>query len=180
MWHQLQRTVSLLMITALIGLSLLCGLVSAPPAIADIRQFQAAPGHFLYQSRQTLWDGHKHSWQAIAFQRSQPDANFRIYLRLVAFPGTADIDRSQPLVLTNSLGETLEAADTSSQIFTDASSPQPNVGQYDLQPILDQLRVEMSWRLYIPTHQGEPVTLFVPSTVVQEWHTLADQKLKTS
>lgn len=175
MWHQIQRTVSLLVVTALIGLTLLCCLFSAPPAIADIRQFEEAPGQVLYQSRQTLWDGHRHSWQAIAFQRSQPDADFHVYLRLVAFPGTADIDRSQPLVLTNSLGETLEAADTSSQIFTNASSPQPNVGQYDLQPILDQLRAEMSWRLYIPAHQGEPVTLFVPSTVVEEWHRIADQ-----
>ncbi len=176
MWHQLQRPVSLLVITALLGLTLLCCLFSAPPALAEIRQFHETPGHLLYQSRQTLWDGHKHSWQAIAFQRSQPDANFRIYLRLVAFPGTADIDRSRPLLLTNSLGETLEAIDTSSQIFTDASSPQPHVGQYDLQPILDQLRAEMSWRLSIPSSQGEPVTLFVPSMVVQEWHMLADQK----
>ncbi len=177
MWHQLQRSVSLLVTTALLGFTLLCCLCSAPPALAEIRQFHETPGHLLYQSRQTLWDGHKHSWQAIAFQHTQPDASLHVYLRLVAFPGTANIDRSQPLVLTNSLGETFEATDTSGQIFTDASSPEPNVGQYDLQPILDQLRAEMSWRLHIPSNQEAGTTLFVPSTVVQEWHALANQYL---
>lgn len=180
MWHQLQRTVSLLTVslstvTVLVGLTLLLPcLFSPPPALAAIRQFEEASGQVLYQSRETLWDGHRHSWQAIAFQRSQPNEGFHVYLRLVAFPGTADIDRSQPLVLTNSLGEILKAADTSSQIFTDASSAQPNVSQYDLQPILNQLRAEMSWHLQIPSNQGEPVTLFVPSVVVEEWHTIAD------
>ena len=176
MWHQLQRTVALLLITALLGLTLLCCLFSPSPALAEIRQFQEAPGRVLYQSRQTLWDGHKHSWQAIAFQRSQPDTSFHIYLRLVAFPGTADIDRSQPLVLSNSMGETFEATDNSGQILADASSPEPNVGQYDLQPILDQLRAEMSWSLHIPLSQHETTTLFVPSSVVQEWHTLTNQR----
>ncbi|MGP1384379.1 MAG: DUF3122 domain-containing protein [Thainema sp.] len=173
MWHQLQRTVSLLVVTALVGLTLLCCIFSTPPALAAIRQLEEAPGQVVYQSRQTLKDQHNNSWQAIAFKRIQPDANPQVYLRLVGFPGTADIDRSQPLVLTSSMGQTLEAADASSRIFTDASAPEPNVGQYNLQPILAELRAELPWRLQIPAAEGVKVTLPVPSSIIQEWQTVA-------
>jgi Protein of unknown function (DUF3122) len=67
--------------------------------------------------------------QAIAFKRILPDGKTSFYLRLVGFPGVAEIDRAQPLSLINSLGKQLTAADASSNIFTESAAPEPNVGQ---------------------------------------------------
>jgi hypothetical protein len=170
---QIQRTVSFLVVTAFIGLALLCFVFFTPVAFAAIRQLEEAPGQVVYQSRQTLKDQHNASWQAIAFKRIHSDGSTSFYLRLVSFPGAAEIAHSQPLTLTNSMGQILNAVDASSQIFTDASSPEPNVGQYDLQPILPQLRVELPWQLSVPTTHDETRILHVPPFLVQEWQTVA-------
>lgn len=149
------------------------GLFGMAPAIAAIRQLEESPSQVVYQSRQTLVDQNGMSWQAIAFKRIRPDGSSSFYLRLVGFPGTAAIDRSQPLTLHSSMGQTLTAVDASSQIFTDANTPEPNVGQYDLQPLLPRLRAELSWRLEIPILEATPLTLQVSSPLIQEWQTLA-------
>jgi hypothetical protein len=128
----------------------------------------------VYQSRQTLTDQTGRNWQTIAFKRIRPDGSSHFYLRLVGFPGTAAIDRSQPLSFSNSMGQTLSAIDASSQIFTDANAPEPNVGQYDLQPLLPQLRAELPWRLALSTTDHQTLILRVPPSLMQEWRTLAD------
>jgi hypothetical protein len=87
----------------------------------------------------------------------------------------ATIDRSLPLTLTSSLGQTLTAADDSGQIFTDEAAPEPNVGQYDLQPLLSELRAEIPLRLTLPTVDGEAIILNVPAGLVDEWQTVASQ-----
>lgn len=146
-----------------------------PPSAAAIRQLQEAPGQVVYQSRQTLKDQHRNSWQAIAFKRIRPDGRTSVALRLVGFPGAVNLDRSQPLTLTNSLGQTLTAVDASGQIFTDEATPEPNVGQYDLQPLLPELRAEIPLRLTLPTLSGEAIILNVPAGLVEEWQTVASQ-----
>jgi hypothetical protein len=173
LWHWLQRSLLqflflIIIFVALVGFSL------PPSAMAAIRQLEEAPGQVVYQSRQTLTDQMGRSWQTIAFKRIRPDGSSHFYLRLVGFPGTAAIDRSQPLSLSNSMGETLSAADASSQIFTDDRSPEPNVGQYDLQPLLPRLRAELPWRVDLSTTDHQTLTLQVPPSLVQEWQTLAD------
>lgn len=72
------------------------------------------------------------------------------------------------------MGEMLTAADASQQIFTDANASEPNVGQYDLQPLLPQLQAELLWRLRLLTAEGSPLTLRVPPSLVKEWQTLAN------
>jgi len=143
-------------------------------AIAAIRQLEEAPGQMVYQSRHTLTDQHGMGWQAIAFKRIRPDGSSQVYLRLVGFPGTAAIDRTQPLTFRSSMGQTLSAADASRQIFTDANAPEPNVGQYDLQPLLSQLQAELPWHMDLPTQDGSSLTLQLPPALVQEWQTLAN------
>jgi hypothetical protein len=91
------------------------------PAQAAIRQLEEAPGQMVYQTRQILKDQQGNSWQAVAFKRLRPDDTAVIYLRLVGFPGTAEIDHSQPLTLTDSMGKTFTAADVSHDMFTDAT-----------------------------------------------------------
>ncbi|WP_008309634.1 DUF3122 domain-containing protein [Leptolyngbya sp. PCC 6406] len=167
-----------------IGSALLLGIlvwtvtinVAIAPAQADLRQLEEAPGQIVYQSRQTLKDQQGNSWQAIAFKRIRPDDTAVIYLRLVGFPGTADIDHSQPLILTDSMGKTLTAADISQDIFTDKTQMEPDVGQYNLQPILMQLESAVPLQLILPTLDQSEIILNVSPEMLREWRLLTDQK----
>jgi len=152
------------------------GMLTTPDAVAVIRQLEEAPGQVVYQSRQTLKDQHGNNWQAIAFKRVSPSEKISFELRLVGFPGLVGIDRSKPLLLTNPMGKEFSAADNSSLIFTDLSVPESNVGEYDLQPLLPQLRPEIPLSLTLPVIDGEAIKLSVPSSFVQEWQTLLSSK----
>ncbi|MEA5513381.1 DUF3122 domain-containing protein [Nodularia sp. UHCC 0506] len=148
-------------------------MLNPPSAAAAIRQLEEAPGQIVYQSRQTLKDQHGNSWQAIAFKRIRPDEQTSFELRLVGFPGVVEIDRSQPLTLITSLGKILTAADVSSHIFTETTKPEPNVGQYDLQPLLPQLQMGIPLKLTLPTINGEAVSLSISPLLIEEWQTVA-------
>ena len=163
MGQQVRQLILWLIFSGIVFVLFLTGVetLAMAPAAAAIRQLEEAPGQVVYQSRQTLYDQHNNSWQTIAFKRIRPDGNTFLYLRLVGFPGSVDIDRSQPLILTNSLGKTLTANDASQQIFTDTTSPTPNVGQYDLAPIVFELQAEIPLKLSLPTTQFEPVKLVI-------------------
>ncbi|MBE9101996.1 DUF3122 domain-containing protein [filamentous cyanobacterium LEGE 07170] len=160
-----------------ISLLLAVALVTLPvaPAWATIRQLEEAPGQVVYQSRHTLKDQYGNRWQAIAFSRIRPDGTRHVYLRLVGFPGAVAIDRTQPLQLTNPLGTTLTAADASNKIFTDTTNPEPHVGQYDLQPLLDNLQAELPLQLTLPTQSSDPVRLAIASPVIAEWLDIAQR-----
>jgi hypothetical protein len=161
------------LIIVVLSLLLMGGFLINPPAVAAIRQLEETPGQIVYQSRQSLQDQHGNRWQAIAFNRVRADGTNSFYLRLVAFPGAVEIDRSQPLILTTSLGDSYTAADASQQIFTDASAPEPNVGQYDLQAIVAKLNVAIPLQLQLPTLNSEAIKLSIAPAMIQEWQTVA-------
>jgi len=161
-----------LVLTLFLGL----GMFTTPHAVAAIRQLEEAPGQMVYQSRETLKDQHGGSWQAIAFKRISPNGKISFQLRLVGFPGGVEIDRSQPLLLTDSLGKTLTAADTSSTIFTDLSAPEPHVSQYNILPLLPELQAEIPLKLTISTLGDEAIDLSVSPSFVQEWKTLLSSR----
>lgn len=175
---RIRKILSWLLLLGALVLSIFLGLglLTTPHAAAVIRQLEEAPGQMVYQSRQTLKDQHGNGWQAIAFKRIRPDGTTSFSLRLVGFPGIVAIDRTQPLSLSNSLGKTLTATDTSSTIFTESAVPEPNVGQYDLQPLLSQLRPEIPLKLTLPTIGGEGIKLSIPPSLVQEWQTVASDE----
>ncbi|HIK17005.1 MAG TPA: DUF3122 domain-containing protein [Leptolyngbyaceae cyanobacterium M33_DOE_097] len=152
------------------------GMLNTPSAAAAIRAIEEAPGQIVYQARQTLKDQHGNSWQAIAFKRIGADGQIRFDLRLVGFPGVTEIDRSQPLTLSNSLGTTLTANEDSSGLFTEVTKPELNVGQYNLQPLLSKLRSELPLKATLPTLGNEAVTLSISPAFVQEWQALAAKK----
>lgn len=132
---QIRKFFSWLLLVGAIVLGLLLGMGGLNlPSAAAIRQLEEAPGQMVYQSRQALKDQHGNTWQAIAFKRFRTDGYASFNLRLVGFPGVVEIDRSQPLTLIDSLGKTLTALKDERNLFTDAATPQSNVGQYDLQP----------------------------------------------
>ncbi len=149
------------------------GILNPPSAVAAIRQLEEAPGQIVYQSRQTLKDQQGDTWQAIAFKRIHPEGQMSLELRLVGFPGRVAISHGQPLTLTNSLGKTLSAQDTSGSIFSQGATPEANVGQYDLQPLLLQLQPELPLQLTLPTTKGDAIDLGIPPALVQEWQALA-------
>ncbi|MCL1491671.1 MAG: DUF3122 domain-containing protein [Pseudanabaena sp. Salubria-1] len=155
-------------IFVLIGL----GILDAPSASAAIRQLEESPNQMVYQSRQSLKDQHGNTWQTVAFKRVRSDGNSSFELRLVGFPDLVAIDHAQPLTLTNSLGKALTANDTSSNIFKEGV--QANVGQYDLQPLLSELQVEIPLKISLPTLQGDAISLSVPPSLVEEWQTVAN------
>jgi rhodanese-related sulfurtransferase len=145
-------------------------------AVSNIRALKEASGQMVYQARQTLKDQHGNNWQAIAFERIRNDGQTSFFLRLVGFPKVAEIDRSQPLTLTNSLGKILTASDSSNDIFADSFAPQPNVGQYNLQPLLSQLQAEIPLKLSLPIIGDEAISLSVPPSFVEEWQTIANYR----
>ncbi|RZM78979.1 DUF3122 domain-containing protein [Leptolyngbya iicbica] len=156
-----------------IALPLLLSLtLFVPAAHAAIRTIDEGPGQVLYQTRTTLRDEANQRWQAIAFKRHKADGSEILGLRLVGFPGVADIDRSQPLRLVNSLGHVLTAADTSAKIFTNASSPEPYIGQYDLGAVLPEIQPAIPLELQIPVTAGDPITLLIPPPTLEEWQQL--------
>lgn len=174
------RFIRSMLMFVMLAFALVIGSAIAP-AHATIRQLEEAPGRMIYQSevyqsRRTLKDQEGRSWQAIAFQRTFPDQMDSIYLRLVGFPGSANIDHSQPLKLTDSMGKTLTAADVSHDMFADQAQIEPDIGQYDLQPILMQIELTIPLRLSIPTLDQSEITLDVSSDLVEEWQSLAVQR----
>jgi hypothetical protein len=149
------------------------GIINPPVVLAAIRQLEETPGQMVYQSRQNLQDQHGNIWQAIAFKRISSDHKINIYLRLVGFPGVAEIDLEQPISLINSLGNTLTAGYDSGNILIDPAAPKTNIGQYDLEPILPQLQTTIPLKLTLPTIQGEAISLSIPSTLIEEWKSIA-------
>lgn len=141
--------------------------IAVNPTLGTIRQLEEVPGQMVYQSRQNLRDTQGNVWIAIAFKR--PDD--LLYLRLVGFPGVVEIDRTQPLRLIDSLNHTQLASDASAQMFIEGV--QPHIGQYDLQPLVSELKPEIPLHLELPTVQGTTVILKLPPSFVQDWIAIA-------
>lgn len=167
------RRWSVLNAIALLAMLILCFLLVFPTtARADIRTIEEAPGQVLYQTRETLKDQHGNRWQAIAFKRHKAETEI-MGLRLVGFPGKAVIDRSQPLTLVDSLGNTFTAADTSAKIFTDESAPEPHIGQYDLSSFVADLQAAVPLEVKVPLENDAEAVLVIAPPTIQDWQTLS-------
>jgi Protein of unknown function (DUF3122) len=155
----------------LIILLTLSSSIFCPLAAAEIRQFHEKPGTLLYKSQWTLKDQTGKSWQVIAFQVrpiDPPSSSFTVQLRLVGFPGSVTLDPAQPLRL-----------DDRQQFLTASSNadhlPSGAVGQFDMQPILQQLDAKKPLYLTL-TGEGEAIVeLKVPPFLVEEWQSLPDR-----
>lgn len=108
----------------------------------------------------------------VAFKRIHPDGSAILSLRLVGFPGAVELDHTQPLTLTTSMGQTLTAKDVSSEISQDTPAL-ANIGEYDIQPVLPQLHAEIPLQLTLPMITGSAIELQIPSTTLQEWQTIS-------
>lgn len=151
----------------LLGILTLCiflglGGLTAPTAIAAINQKESASKEILYRSFAKLNDQSGHVWQAVLFKQVYPGQAQTVNLRLVGFPGSAELLHPQPLKITTATGKVLTAAD----VFLD-EAPAPTIGQYDFKDILPQLSIEpLVLSISVPK---DTINISIPQSVVQEW-----------
>jgi Protein of unknown function (DUF3122) len=164
------NALSRLLLAVILSIGLLLGI--GQPAFAIITQLEEYPGQMLYQSRQNLQDQTGQSWQAIAFTRIHPEGSSTVSLRLVGFPGSVELDHSQPLTMTTSLGRSRTAQDISSEISQD-SPALANVAEYDIKSVLPQLKSEIPLQLTLPVVTGAAIELKIPPLAIEEWQTIS-------
>lgn len=157
-----------------LAISLLGAGLPARPAWASIQKIEESPQQVVYQSRHKLYDRNSHLWQSIAFKRMGAAGSEDLQLRLVGFPGVAAIEHPRPLTIELPSGELLIAEDRSAAAFAD-QSPQANVGQYNLQPIADQLPDRFQVILVVPLQDGTTAQLGASLIELKEWKQLANQ-----
>ena len=135
-------------------------------ANAAITQLGNTPEEVIYRSQVKLDDQSGKVWQVVLFKQVYLEQPSNINLRLVGFPGSAELIHPQPLRITTNTGKLWNAND----IFL-KEAPAPTVGQYDLTEILPQLPPE-SLTLSIPLPSTNFINIAVPIHVVKEWQSL--------
>ncbi|MBD2260366.1 DUF3122 domain-containing protein [Pseudanabaena sp. FACHB-2040] len=155
----------------LVGLLLALVLVWAAPAAAATHTYHERPGQTTYRSQQSLRDRTDRAWQATLFKRFIGGELQGIYLRLVGFPGMTQVAAQQPLQISTGTGLAWQAA---SSLDPQTQNLPDNVGQYDLQPVLADLKGAIPLELVVPLRRGE-AHLAVAPFVVEEWRSLRDQ-----
>ncbi len=119
----------------------------------------------MIQSRQTLKDDQDSPWQVVLFAHKN-----QLELRLVGFPGRDKFAHPGTLEINLINGQKLIAKDEFIQ-----KSPAENVGQFDLNTLVNQLPKDQSIALGLPLTQGKCL-LTIPAAVVVEWQALIQQK----
>lgn len=139
-------------------------LAICPPATALLRQHHETPGVLRYHARDSLKDREGNTWQVLLFPDNSHSTT-TYYLRLVGFPGVNSFIHPQALEIQTP-AKILTARDAYAE-----STPAPNVGQYDLTPIVSQLP-SSSLKLAVPLKGDRTLALKIPREVLEEWQLL--------
>ena len=168
MWYHRSEWVGLLL---RVGLTLcLCLIVgSYEPAMASVHTYPEASGQVMYRSQQSLRDASGKAWQAVLFKRLKLGQVECVHLRLVGFPGITELAHPRQLQITTRTGEVWTAAD----VGVESSLP-PNVGEYDILEVINQLNSNIPLWLDLPLKNDRSVELLVPPFAVQEWRSLVN------
>lgn len=124
------------------------------------------PQTVLFRSKQSLRDRSGNSWQVVVFRYGSPAGLTPLTLRLVGFPGIAAFEHPQNLILSSETGRWSAPERSNPQIDV------PNVGEYDLTQIVQQLPATGSLNLRLPLSDRAEI-LRIPGFVVQEWQRVA-------
>lgn len=152
---------------------MICWLAFCSPAIALLRQHHETPGVLRYHAHDSLKDRDGNTWQVLLFPDKTHSAT-AYYLRLVGFPGVSSLPHPQSLeIMTES--KILTAKD----VYADFA-PAPNVGQYDLTPILKQLPTKGGLKLAVPLADYRQLALKISPEVLAEWQLLIAEIEKPS
>jgi hypothetical protein len=146
--------------------------LSSNEVMAAVTQIGKPPGEVIYRSQVKLDDQSGKVWQIVLFKQVYSQQPSNINLRLVGFPGSAELIHPQPLKITSNTGKNFHAKD----VFLD-QAPAPTVGQYDFTEILPQLPLE-SLTLSITLPGTNSIDISVPIHVVKEWQSLITQEKK--
>ncbi|ABW30450.1 DUF3122 domain-containing protein [Acaryochloris marina] len=148
-------------------LLLLLSLTAYPlPVQAETHLYQEKPGQVTLRSQQSLQDQAKRSWQTILFKRYVDNQLEGIFLRLVGFPGQVEVAPEQPLQLSIAdqfLWQSQPAMDGTTLMLPE------NVGQYNVQPLLENLDSDTRLVLEIPLVSGLTANIIAPPAVIHEW-----------
>ncbi|MGD1917807.1 MAG: DUF3122 domain-containing protein [Pleurocapsa sp.] len=161
------------LLTLLLNLVLVCTVsfsLICSPAIALLRQHHETENVLRYHAQDSLKDRDGNTWQVLLFPDNLQSAATAYYLRLVGFPGVNSFIHPQSLEILTSQGKILIATDSYQE-----SAPAPNVGQYNLTPIIAQIPQKGSLKLSIPLEQNRELALKIPPKVVAEWQLLTQE-----
>jgi hypothetical protein len=137
-----------------------------PTAFAVLQQHHEAPGVLRYHSQASIKDNTGHAWQVVLYKVRKPGASQDINLRLIGFPGVTEFSHPQPLEIVTAQRKLLSASDVYAQ-----NSPAPNVGEYKVTNIFNQLPTTNSLKLDLPLTTGQS-RLTIPKNVIIEWQML--------
>ena len=157
----------------LLNLVLICSVsfsLTCSPAIALLRQHHETENVLRYHAQDSLKDREGNTWQVLLFPDNLHSENTTYYLRLVGFPGVNSFIHPQSLEILTSQGKILTAKDSYSQ-----SAPAPNVGQYNLTPIISEFPRKGSLKISIPLNQNRELALKIPGEVLDEWQLLTQE-----
>lgn len=150
---------------------LLClwlSLAGASPAAALLQASPGETGTGLVRSLESLRDLDYQSWQVVAYRQGAAAETAPVTLRIVGYPGRVRIDHPTPLLVRS--GRRLwELHDITLSNPKLASDPRAAAAEFDLTPLLADLRKNRPLRLELP---GVFVELPVPPYVVTEWRSL--------
>lgn len=168
MLHHIRHFFWQILIVVILTTLILLGLVnlSTEKVIAAVTQLGNPPGEVIYRSQVKLDDQSGKVWQVVLFKQVYSDQPSQTNLRLIGFPGSAELIHPQALKITSTTGKVWNAVD----VFLD-EAPAPSIGQYDLTQILPQLPQE-SLTLSIPLPGANFINISVPDFVVKEWQSL--------
>jgi hypothetical protein len=138
-------------------------LLLQPIALASVHQYPEGEQQVMWRSLQTLRDDHDRAWQLVLFKRMQNGLTKSIHLRLVGFPGLVELAHPQSLTIATRLNTQWQATEV-----TDGVPIAPNIGEYDLLPVMGELDSDAPLTLLLPL-QGATAELVVPPFAVQEW-----------
>jgi len=153
-------------VALILGLALLLMGWFTTPALANVHFLKEAD-QWVYQSQSTLSDTVGGVWE-VTVLKPMDEANRTVSLRLETENPGVQLDAAQPLVAVTNKGQEILSNNITSQQFI-GSLPDPNVGQYDVRALLAQVKDAQTLRLQLPTQQEPPVTLLIPSELLDEW-----------
>ncbi|MDB9525967.1 DUF3122 domain-containing protein [Oscillatoria sp. CS-180] len=160
------RSTGLLRTIVLAVLVGLCVISFPLPAHASLHTYRERPGQVTVRSRQSLRDYNDRAWQAIAFKRTQGTALQGIYMRLVGFPGTVEVNPQQPIWVTAPTGQHWQLPWS---IDPQTRTLPVNAGQYNLQPLLEDVRNPLPLEMQLSLAGDEVVEWAIAPFIVKEW-----------
>ncbi|MEM9162702.1 MAG: DUF3122 domain-containing protein [Cyanobacteria bacterium P01_F01_bin.4] len=146
--------------------------IAAPLSLASLHTYHEQPGQTTVRSRLSLRDRNDCAWQTILFKRYQGETLEGIYLRLVGFPGLAELDSQAAItVVTGTHIQWL----VQPQLDPQTQRLPSNTNQYDFQSVITALTSDIPLEIQVVLKGDRQASIVVPPFVVHEWRELAAQ-----